>query len=195
METESSISDVDQERATSLTLSRFINFVKNAMKSAKLTTAAPPSDTKDDDKRGATNQEDTAYDDDPDISGLLNSPKDRSSESDRFSNLKLVLFPCEEYEYCGSGRKYQQNNNNQSLNEAAKSLEKFVLSNNREPGDRDRSFDDSDKACVSPGSLIHSGSEEDSAEDLCCPACHIKDCKLSFEEYLDFSDDTESEES
>ena len=196
METESSISDVDQERATSL--SRFINFVKNAMKSAKLTAAAPPSDTKDDDKRGATNQEDTAYDDDPDISELLNSPKERSSESDRFANLKLVLFPCEEYEYCGSGRKYQENNN-QSLNEAAQSLEKFVLSNNRELGDRDRSFDDSDKACVSPGSLMDSGSEEDSAEDLCCPgqcpACHIEDCKLSFEEYFDFSDDTESEES
>ena len=107
-------------------------------------------------------------------------------------------LPCEDYEYCGSGRKYQQNNNNQSLNEAAKSLEKFVHSNNGEPGDRDRSFDDSDKACVSPGSLIDSGSEEDSAEDLCCPgqcpACHIEDCKLSFEEYFDFSDDTESEE-
>ena len=193
METESSISDVDQERATSL--SRFINFVKNAMKSAKVTTASPPSDTSDDDMRGAIHQEDTADDDDPDISELLNSPKDRGSESDRFSNLKLVLFPCEDYEYCGSGRKYQQNNN-QSLNEAAKSLEKFVHSNNREPGDRDRSFDDSDKACVSHGSLIDSGSENDSAEEICCPGqCHIEDCKLSFEEYFDFSDDTENEES
>ena len=195
MEAESSILNVDQERAS--LSNRFINFVKNAMKSAKVTTAATlPSDTKDDDKRGAIHQEDT-HDDNPDILELLKSPKDQSSErDDRFSNLKLLLFPCEEYEYCG--RKYQQNDNH-TLNEAAKSLEKFV--HNGELGDRDRSFDDGDKACVSPGSLIDSGSEDDieSSEDLCspgqCPACHIEDCKLSFEEYFDFSDDTESDES
>ena len=187
MEAESSILNVDQERAS--LSNRFINFVKNAMKSAKVTTATTlPSDTKDDDKRGAIRQEDT-HDDNPDISELLNSPKDQSSErDDRFSNLKLLLFPCEEYEYCG--RKYQQNDNH-TLNEAAKSLEKFVQSHNGELGDRDRSFDDGDKACASPGSLIDSGSEDDmdSSESLCspcqcpAPACHIEDCKLSFEEY------------
>lgn len=195
METESSILNVDQERAS--LSNRFINFVKNAMKTAKLTTAVPLSpDTKDDDKRGAIRQEDTDNDD-PDISELLTSPKDWKSDSDMFSNLKLLLFPCEEYEYCG--RKYQQNDNH-TLNEAAKSLEKFVFSHNGELGDRDRSFEDSDKSCVFPRSLGDSGSENDSTEDLCspgqCPACHIEDCKLSFEEYFDFSDDdTESNES
>ena len=196
METESSILNVDQERAS--LSNRFINFVKNAMKSAKLTTAAPlsPETKKDDDKRGAIHQEDKDNDD-PDVSELLTSPKDWSSESDRFSSLKLLLFPCEEYEYCGR-RKYQQNDNHHTLNNAAKSLEKFVLRHNGELGDRGRSFED--KAWVSPGSLGDSGSEDDSTEDLCspgqCPACHIEDCKLSFEEYFDFSDDdTDSDES
>lgn len=195
METESSILNVDQERAS--LSNRFINFVKNAMKSAKLTTAAPLSrDTTDDAKRGAIHQEDVDNDD-PDISELLSSPEVLNSDSDRFSNLKLLLFPCEDYEYCG--RKYQQNDNH-TLNEAAKSLEKFVLSHNAELGDRDRTFEKSDKARVSPGSLGDSGSEDGSTEDLCspdqCPACHIEDCKLSFEEYFDFSDDdTESDES
>ena len=85
METESSILNVDQERVG---LNRFVNFVKNAMKSAKLTTVTS-SDTKNDEK-GDELQEDS---DDPDIYELLNSP--RNLDGDRFSNLRLSLSPCE----------------------------------------------------------------------------------------------------
>ena len=91
METESSILNVDQERVG---LNRFVNFVKNAMKSAKLTTVTS-SDTKNDDKGGEL-QEDS---DDPDIYELLNSPRNLDGDSDRFSNLRLSLSPCEARRY------------------------------------------------------------------------------------------------